>query len=259
MRLCTPNISKLDSCCAIPQNCAELLLELQKARVVLEQENSCLKVRVTDLRRQLDVVQKDKQSWGVFRTDLEGALQHRSQRSSQILTRVTQIKAQLTDAVATAATTLAQPTTLNPAPPPNSFRTPGEGGPSSSSAPLSLHASLTAEQLAPKQGSRTEISVSQGAGAMVGAWRGAGSCLGSVEPGGDDMAVELSKPSVDSQIGGALLQVERQLAELLASHTAALCELETTRAQVRIGNSALGSDRLQIKVGISNFLCTAIP
>lgn len=243
--------TKQNRCCAIPQHFAELLLELQKSRVVLEQENSCLKVRVTDLRRQLDVVQKDKQSWGVFRTDLEGALQHRSQRSSQLLTRVTQIKAQLTDTIATAATVLAQPTTLNTAPPPNSSRTPGEGRPSSSSAHPSLHASLTAEQLASKQGSRTEISVSQGGGAMLGAWRGAGSCLGSVDPGGDDMAVELSKPSVDSQIGGALQQVERQLGELLASHTAALCELESTRTQVRIAHSASGSDLLQVEAGKS--------
>ncbi|MEW5298181.1 MAG: hypothetical protein WDW36_001332 [Sanguina aurantia] len=198
-----------------------LLVDLEKARAALEHENGGLKARVTDLRRQLDAVHKDKQSWAACRAELEGALQHRSQRSSQLLTHVTQLKSQLNDAVASAPAASAHPTTLNPAPPASSKK----GRPSvtpASAASRSSNAALLGKQ---QSVSATDVLRGPAGGAE-------GSCAGSEDPGeDDDSAVEPSKPSVDGQIDGALRVVERLLAELLAGHTTALDELGASRAQ----------------------------
>ena len=72
-----------------------LILELQRARDGLEQENSKLKQRLGSLQHVAEQADSEKGAWGRLRADLEGSLQSKTRAEVHVLSQCSELMAQL--------------------------------------------------------------------------------------------------------------------------------------------------------------------
>lgn len=76
--------------------CAVALVQLERAKVSLEDENSALKLKLRDLQATHAHTLKERDSLSLQRAELESQLQHRASHASHLLTQVTYLRTDLT-------------------------------------------------------------------------------------------------------------------------------------------------------------------